>query len=182
MSKLEFLDLGKQPITNNFLKIQNPKNEFFYNLKIVFDDKTKLVSLAEFIPPEKMFNDTYAHRASMSITMQNAYKDLSIKIKKRFKPKSILEIGSNDGVFLKNFNEINAIGVEPCKNLAEITNSMNIKTFDEYWTMSLSKKILSQFGNFDLIYSANTISHIHDLNETFLAIDKILSNKGIFSS
>ncbi len=180
MTKLEFLDLGKQPITNNFLKIQNPKNEFFYNLRIVFDDKTKLVSLAEFVPPEKMFNDTYAHRASMSITMQKAYKDLSMKIKKRFNPKSVLEIGSNDGIFLKNFNEANTIGVEPCKNLAEITNSMNIKTFDEYWTMALSKKIINQFGNFNLIYSANTISHIHDLNETFLAISEVLEDKGVF--
>jgi methylation protein EvaC len=180
MTKLEFLNLGKQPITNNFLKIQNPKNEFFYNLRIVFDDKTKLVSSAEFIPPEKMFNDTYAHRASMSITMQKAYKDLSIKIKERFNPKSVLEIGSNDGIFLKNFNEANAIGVEPCKNLADITNSMNIKTFDEYWTMALSKKIINQFGTFNLVYSANTISHIHDLNETFLAISEVLADKGVF--
>ena len=27
--KIDFLNLGKHPITNNFLKLQNPKNEFF---------------------------------------------------------------------------------------------------------------------------------------------------------
>ena len=33
------------------------------------------------------------------------------------------------------------VGVEPCKNLAEITNSHNIKTYDNFWDLNLSKKI-----------------------------------------
>tara|TARA_B100000700_G_scaffold317932_1_gene410171 strand:- start:2401 stop:3582 length:1182 start_codon:yes stop_codon:yes gene_type:complete len=180
MSKIEFLDLGKQPITNNFLDTKNPKEEFMYKLKVTFDEQAKMVSLGEFVPPEKMFNENYAHRASMSKTMQKAYKELSNSIKKKFNPNSILEIGSNDGVFLKNFSENIVIGVEPCKNLAGITNSMKIKTFPEFWTLKLSDKIIKEYGNFDFIYSANTISHIHNLEETFLAIEKTLDNKGIF--
>ena len=50
-----------------------------------------------------MFNETYAHRASMSITMRESNKLLSENITKRFNPKSVLEVGSNDGIFLKNF-------------------------------------------------------------------------------
>ena len=180
MKKIEFLDLGKQPITNNFLDTQNPKNEFFYDLKVVFDEESKLVSLKNFVPPEKMFNEKYAHRASMSKTMQFAYKNLSINLKKNFKSDSVLEIGSNDGVFLKNFNVQKVVGVEPCKNLAEITNALNIKTYDKFWNLKLSKEILKDHGKFDLIYSANTISHIHDLKETISAIENILDKNGIF--
>ena len=180
MSTIEFLDLGKQPITNNFLTQQKPIEEFFYNLKIMFNEETKLVSLVNFVPPEKMFNETYAHRASMSLTMREAYKELASKIKDRFNPKSILEIGSNDGVFLKNFLNINPIGVEPCKNLAEITNSANIKTYSNFWNISLSERIYNDVGKFEFIYSANTISHIQNLNETFLAIDNILTDRGVF--
>ena len=88
MSKIEFLNLGKQPITNNFLTEQNPEQEFFYNLNVVYDENTKVISLANFVSPEKMFNETYAHRASMSITMQNANKKLSEDIKKEINPKS----------------------------------------------------------------------------------------------
>ena len=33
----------------------------------MFNEETKLVSLVNFVPPEKMFNETYAHRASMSL-------------------------------------------------------------------------------------------------------------------
>tara|TARA_B100001057_G_scaffold195871_2_gene196593 strand:- start:289 stop:1473 length:1185 start_codon:yes stop_codon:yes gene_type:complete len=178
--KIEFLDLGKQPITNNFLTKKNPKNEFFYNLKLIFHNTTKLVSLAKFMPPKKMFNDKYAHRASASKTMSIAYSNLAKSIKNNFKPKSILEIGSNDGVFIKHFKQIKNLGVEPCKNLAKITNQAGIKTYDKFWTYKIAKKIVSQNGKVDVIYSANTISHIHNLNETFKAIDYTLNEKGVF--
>ena len=180
MSKIKFLSLGKQPITNNFLTEQNPINEFFYDLNIVYDENTKVVSLESFVPPEKMFNETYAHRASMSITMKESNKLLSKIITKRFNPRSILEIGSNDGIFLKNFPNIKRVGVEPCKNLADITNGINIETYDKFWNLELSKKINKIHGKFDLIYSANTISHIHDLKDALQSINLILNDDGVF--
>ena len=179
-NKVQFLNLGKQPITNNFLIKKNPKKEFFYNLKLIFYSKSKLVSLAKFVQPKKMFNEKYAHRASGSKTMSLAYSDLAKSIKNKFKPKSILEIGSNDGVFIKHFKKIKNLGVEPCKNLARITTKIGIKTYDEFWTLKTAKKILSQIGKIEVIYSANTISHIHNLNETFKAINYVLSENGVF--
>ena len=180
MKKIKFLNLGKHPITNSFLSKKNPKNEFFYNLRLIYHQKTKLISLDNFVPPTKMFNNKYAHRASASITMRRAYENLAKKIKKKFKPKSILEIGSNDGVFIKHFSKIKNIGVEPCKNLANITSKMKIKTYDKFWTMHLSNKISKKHGKFDIIYSANTISHIHNLEETFKAIENLLTTHGVF--
>ena len=178
--KINFIDLGKHPITNNFLSFSNPKNEFFYNLKLIFHSETKLVSLAKFVSPKKMFNEKYAHRASASKTMHLAYSKLAKLIKEKYKPKSILEIGSNDGVFIKHFKNINNLGVEPCKNLAQITKKMGIKTYDDFWTYKLSEKIIKKNKHFDVIYSANTISHIHNLDETFRAINNSLNDNGIF--
>ena len=179
-NKVQFLNLGKQPITNNFLIKKNPKKEFFYNLKLILYNKSKLVSLAKFVQPKKMFNKKYAHRASESKTMSLAYSDLAKSIKNKFKPKSILEIGSNDGVFIKHFKKIKNLGVEPCKNLARITKQAGLKTYDEFWTQKIAKKIVNQNGKVDVIYSANTISHIHNLNETFKAIDYTLHENGVF--
>ena len=42
--KKEFLDLGKQPIANGFLNKGEFNNEFFFDLKVVLDENTKLVS------------------------------------------------------------------------------------------------------------------------------------------
>ena len=180
MKKINFLNLGKHPITNNFLPNAKPKNEFFYNLKLSYHTETKLISLNNFVPPKKMFNNRYAHRASASLTMRQAYADLAKKIKKKFNPRSILEIGSNDGVFIKHFSDVQNIGVEPCKNLANLTTKMKIKTYDKFWTFQLSRKINKKHGKFDVIYSANTISHIHKLNETFKAIENSLNVEGVF--
>ena len=180
IKKIKFLDLGKHPITNNFLNNKNPKNEFFYNLKLIFHTDTKLISLGKFVSPRKMFNNKYAHRASASKTMRVAYSKLASSIINKYNPKSILEIGSNDGVFLKHFKKIKNLGVEPCKNLAKITNKMGIKTYDKFWSMKLSNEIINQNDRFDIIYSANTISHIHNLKETFNSIHNSLNDNGIF--
>ena len=177
-----FLNLGRQPLANSFLKDIKEKtlrNEFFYNLKICFNTKNYLVSIKRPVNPKKQYTDKYAHRASESKTMRLAFKDVAKKLFKRFRPKSIMEIGSNDGVFLKNFNKKSVIAVEPCKNLARITKKL-FKTYDEFWNLKLSNKLLKEKkGEIDLIFSANTISHIPNLEETFKGISKILSINGV---
>ena len=57
MKKIVFLNLGKNPIANNYLKSKKNKKEFFYNLKLIYHSDTKLISLAKFVAPKKMFND-----------------------------------------------------------------------------------------------------------------------------
>ena len=87
-----------------------------------------------------MFDSTYPYKSSMSKTMTDSFKKLSVKIKKRFNPKlSVLEIGSNDGALIKNFDKDKVICVEPCSNLAKITNLKGYFTYNNYWNLSLSE-------------------------------------------
>ena len=81
-------------------------------------------------------------------------------------------------LLLKNFKKNCVIGVEPCKNLAKITRDKGYKTFSEYWDVSLAKKI-SKKQKIDVIYSANTLSHIENFSEIFKAVNLSLSDKGI---
>ena len=177
-----FLNLGRQPLANSFLKNiekNTLRNEFFYNLKICFNTKNYLVSVAKPVNPKKQYTDKYAHRASESNTMRSAFKNVAKKLFKRFRPKKIMEIGSNDGVFLRNFNKKSVIAVEPCKNLARLTKKL-FKTYDEFWNLKLANKLKKQKkGEIDLIFSANTISHIPNLKETFRGIYNILSKNGV---
>ena len=41
------------------------------------------------------------------------------------------------------------------------------------------KKLKKKIGNFDLIYSANTITHIKNLNNVFKSINLVLSENGV---
>jgi len=178
----KFLDLGLQPLANRYLnsykKLSANKKEL-YKLTVGFNTKTKLVSLINKIPDKKMFDSSYPYKSSMSKTMTDSFKKLSAKIKKRFNPKLFLEIGSNDGALIKNFDKDKVICVEPCSNLAKITNLKGYFTYNNYWNLSLSNKIKSKFNFVDVIYSANTITHINDLNEVFKSIKNILNENGI---
>ena len=124
MSKISFLDLGKQPIANGFLTEDQFEDEFFYHLSVGFDEETCLITQMDCVRPELMFNDTYAYRGSMSETMVNHFSEFSELMKSKLPhpyPR-LLEIGSNDGVFLKNWKPGTITAVEPCGNFAKETN------------------------------------------------------------
>ena len=179
--KKEFLDLGKQPLGNKFLSEEQFDTEFFYNLKVVFDEDTKLVSMKEFVKPEQIFDAEYPYWTSKSVPMIEHFKNTAEMLKDEFKPNKVLEVGSNDGTFIKNFSREDTVCVEPCGNFAEYTNKeLKYKTYPEYWTTELSEEIKSSYGKFDLIYSANCISHINDLEDTFQAASNLLTGRGVF--
>ena len=178
--KKEFLDLGKQPIANKFLNKDEFNNEFFFHLKAVFDEDTNLVSLNEFVKPELMFNDEYAYTTSLSTPMVNHFKETAEMLKMKFKPKKVLEIGSNDGPFICNFPKEDSICVEPCDNFARVTADMGYITSTEFWTTELSDKIKDSNGYMDMIYAANCICHIQDLDDAFKAVKNLLTPSGVF--
>ena len=175
----KFLDLGYQPLANSYVLKKNLKyKEKNFKLEVGFNSKNYLVSILKTISKEKMFNKNYPYKSSESYTMRKSFKDFSKKIKKKFKPKFVIEIGSNDGAFITNFNKKSVVGVEPCKNLAQITKKKKYTTYSEYWNQKKSKKITKN-KKADLIYSANTLSHIENFNEIFEAINNALSEKGV---
>ena len=173
MKKLKkFLDLGRQPIANGFLYKNQIKDEYFFNLGVAFDEETKLITQTQYVDPPLMFNDEYVYRGSMSKTMRDHFKSLSSTLDPKAK---VLEIGSNDGVFLKHFDTDKAISVEPCGNFAKETQELGYTTYNEFWTKELADRILAKFGKQDVIFAANCICHIPDLDQTFKAVESLLS-------
>ena len=180
IKNIQFLDLGTQPLANNYLKFKDlNKKEKKYRLKVGVNPKTKLVSINKPISSKLMFNDKYPYRSSMSKTMIKSFKDLSKLIKKVYSPSKILEIGSNDGSFIKNFSKNKVIGIEPCANVEKITKKLGYNTYSEFWNDRTAKKIIKKNGKVDLVYSANTISHIEDLDNVLKAVNIILNDDGI---
>ena len=178
--KKEFLDLGRQPIANKFLKEDEYEGEFFYDLKVIFDEDTKLVSLKDFVKPELMFNEDYAYSTSMSYPMVKHFELTANMLKEEFNPKTVLEIGSNDGPFIKNFGTEISICVEPCENFAKKTTDMGYRSYISFWDTDVSHGIKEIHGEMDLVYAANCICHIQNLDECFAAVKNILSKDGVF--
>lgn len=179
----KFLDLGRQPIANGFLYQDQIKDEYFFNLGVAFDEETKLVTQTEYVDPPLMFNDEYVYRGSMSQTMRDHFAEFSdILAGGAFDSPSpkMLEIGSNDGVFLKNWSPDSTIAVEPCGNFAKETTDMGYKTYNKFWDVKLAEQIMLVDGKRDIIFAANCICHIPDLDETFKAVNLLLNDNGVF--
>lgn len=176
--KHKFLDLGRQPLANGFLTTEQFADEYFYNLGVTFDDVTQLVSLSEFVDPPLMFNERYPYRASGSATMREHFSQVAAKLRTRFNPTKILEIGSNDGVFLKNFstNKYDCVGVEPCSNFAFETRRLGFHTLSSFWDTSTARKVETHFSTAPhVIFSANCFCHIPDVLSALSACRDIMS-------
>ena len=99
--KVEFLNLGLQPLANYYLtKSKLNKKEKKYRLIICYDKKDKLISIKKTFSSKMMFNNNYPYRSSMSKTMIKSFKDLSNIIKKKFTHKKFVVIGSEVGSFI----------------------------------------------------------------------------------
>ena len=175
--KKTFLDLGNQPLANNFSKKYFPPH---FRLKLKFDTKSKLVMINKHMKKEKMFNSSYPYRSSKSKLVEKLFKELSQKIKKKLKPKNILEIGCNDGTFASNFNKKNITCIEPCSEVAVEAKKKGLKVYIKYFDDLLAKRLIKDHKKFDIIFSANTITHISNFNSVFYNVSRILSDNGTF--
>ena len=77
-------------------------------------------------------------------------------------------------------NQEKTFCVEPCGNFAKITTGKNYKTYNEFWNYKTSNQIKNNHGLVDLVYSANCMCHIQDLDDAFSSVYNLLSDKGIF--
>ena len=175
----ELVTFKNIPLSNGLLS--NPKTEAKgYDLKVGFDPETCLVALYDNVAPEEMFNGDYVYDSSQSTTMIEHFKQAALSIQNKFECSRPLEIGSNSGIFIEHFPIDISLAVEPCDNFAKITENKNIRTYNEYWGDEVADKIIESYGKRDMIFSANTISHIQNLDECFRNVYKCLSDDGVF--
>ena len=170
----KFLSLGYQPLANDFRK---KRVESLYALNLKFDDKNKLVSISKRVKKEIMFNKTYPYRSSLSYSVKNHFKDLSKLIKKNFLHKKILEIGSNDGTFAKNFSKKQITCIEPCYDVGKELKKQGFKVYLRYFDNELIKSLNKNPHKFDLIFSANTITHIDKIENVLTNVKKSFPEK-----
>ena len=127
------MSFGKMPLANGFIEEKNFSKEFFYEMEVGFSKKLSLFQLNDFPNPKKMFNKEYPFYTGSSMYMKTHFKDYADWINKEYlkNGSKLIEIGSNDGTFLKNFSNSNIdyLGFEPSENVAQeaIKNGINTK-------------------------------------------------------
>ena len=113
----KFISFGQQPIANGFLLPEQYAKEHFFELAVGFCEKSRMVQLIEQPAPEMMFHDQYAFFSGTSQGMTVHFREFAEMVMKNHLSSSpfVVEIGSNDGIMLKNFAKagIKHLGIEP---------------------------------------------------------------------
>ena len=178
-----FMSFGKMPIANGFIEKKDFSKEFFFEMEVGFNEELSLFQLNDHPKPEKMFNKDYPFFTGSSEYMKKHFSKYAKFVEKYLNSNSkIIEIGSNDGTFLKNFLKTNnqIIGFEPSKSVADVAIKNNVPTLNEFFNVSSAKNLKDFKGKTDLICASNVICHVPDLNNLITAVDHLLKKNGTF--
>ena len=126
---------GIQPIANDFNNTKSFSKDTKFEMKTAFNQKNYLFQLVKAPKPAKLFNKNYSFLSSTSKNMKIHFKKIADKIKLLYLKKtgSIMEIGCNDGIFLKNFKNYNHYGIEPSKNVFLKSKNLKLNVYNYFF-------------------------------------------------
>lgn len=181
----KFLSLGPIPLANSFLQQdQLSVSEPYYPLDVCYCSNCGLVQLAQVIAPEILFKN-YAYLTGTSEPMKAHFAGLAEDIIKKFSPPSgalVIDIGSNDGTLLQNFQRYNmrVLGIEPATNVAKLASLRGTETLNDFFNESLAHKICSEKGQPRIILATNVLAHVADLESLLRGVNRLLASDGVF--
>ncbi len=180
-----FLELGTMPLANSYLSPnQVQADEFTCPLSLTYCQLCHLVQLTHVVPPDLMFSN-YLYVSSTTKTFQTHFAEYAYNVKQKLeKSGNILavDIGSNDGLLLKCYKQegMEAVGIEPAKNLSEAANREGLTTLNRYFDAECVERIKKEYGTADIVSANNVFAHIDNVGAVCHNVGKLLSEKGIF--
>lgn len=179
-----FMSFGEMPIANGFLATDQFKYEYFFELKVASCPNCGMFQLIEQPDREKMFNKNYAFFSGTSKNMAVHFQKFAQDIKDNHISSNdpfVVEIGSNDGIMLKNFadNRIRHLGIEPSANVAQAARDKGINTICKFFDEECAREIVSEYGQADAFMGANVMCHIPYLHSVIKGIKILLKPKGV---
>lgn len=178
-----FMSFGRMPIANGFLTPDQYDDEYFFELAPAACDSCTMVQIVDQPEPQRMFHENYAFFSSTSNYMKVHFKGFADSIRERYLGDDpfVVELGSNDGIMLRNFAEkgIRHLGVEPSSNVAAVAIENGVKSISEFFGDDLAHRIKDEYGPADAILAANVMCHIPDLNGVAKGVATLLKPGGV---
>lgn len=180
-----FMSFGQMPIANGFLLEDQFADEYFYEMQVCICGECGMFQLYETPDSTKLFHGEYAYYASNSKPMLAHFKKLADRLiaeELADDDAFIVEIGSNDGVMLRNFHEagIKHLGIEPSGNVAQVAIDQGMTVQVSYFSEDVAKDVVAREGQADVIAGANVIAHIPVFNSVAAGVKALLKPDGIF--
>jgi len=164
---IPMLDLGVQPLANDFRK-PGEEHSGYAPLKLLYCPRCTLGQLSVVVRPEILYA-AYPYVTSPSETMRDHFERLTADILTEQNAGSVIEIGSNDGLFLdflsaKGFG--NVCGIDPASNLHN-----GKRTIAGFLTPHSAALAQEGVGKVDLVVARHVFGHIDDWADFLICLD-----------
>ncbi|RSM88006.1 class I SAM-dependent methyltransferase [Kibdelosporangium aridum] len=181
----EFIDFGRQPLSDAFVVPGDEKGEFFFRLATGICDSCTMVQLMEEVPRDLMFHDAYPYLSSGSAFMRTHFNELAKRLlttELTGEDPFIVELGCNDGIMLKAMAEagVRQLGVEPSGSVADLAAAKGIRVRKDFFEEATAADIRETDGPADVIYAANTLCHIPYMDSILKGVTTLLGPNGVF--
>ena len=177
-----FVDLGRSPLANSFLRPTDlSAGQAYFPLHVYVCDQCLLVQLQEFERPENIFSN-YLYFSSYSSSWLRHCKSYVETMTERYALDGrslVVEIASNDGYLLQYFKQagVATLGVEPAANVAKVAQDREIDTDIAFFGVETARRLAAAGKFADLMVANNVLAHVPDIND-FVAGFKILLKPG----
>lgn len=179
-----FLDLGSVPLPEEFRSASDrTKRVITYPLGLSYCTSCRHVQLTHPTPPDPIYKKNYFYDYSVTATGRTHWERLARNLVKRQGLTTrdlVIDIGSNTGTLLSYFKALGTriLGVDPAGDLAKIARTNGIPTIIEYFTASVARSIVKQYGRALIITATNVFDHVADLVEITRAFHLLLAPDG----
>ncbi|MDP9796813.1 methylation protein EvaC [Catenuloplanes nepalensis] len=182
---VQFLDLGRQPLSDRFRTGSETEPEYFFDLAVGACESCTMVQLMHEVPRERMFHEDYPYYSSGSAVMQKHFADTArrlLETEATGPDPFVVEIGCNDGVMLRTVQEagVRHLGFEPSGKVAAAARAAGLRVRGDFFEESTARAVRDGDGPADVIYAANTICHIPYLHSILRGVDALLAPDGVF--
>jgi methylation protein EvaC len=178
----EILDFGYITIAGAFHmynQSMNKNNELF-PFTLGFCKNCYTILCQEIIPPDILFKSGYFYRSSQIPFLLIHFREYASFLKSMYgSQKKILEIGCNDGVFLRPLKScgFDVVGVDPADNVTVELKDDGFVVYNDY-IENCYESVKGDCGKFDIVVASNCLAHTPNIKGTFLAIKDLLKPDG----
>jgi SAM-dependent methyltransferase len=142
------------------------------------------VQLLDIVEPSYLFRH-YVYASSAAKMMVAHLQGYGRSVIERFglgSGKFIVEVGSNDGTFLRSFKDagLKVLGIDPAQNIAAKANKDGIETLAEFFNLDIARQVNAKYGPADIVVANHVFAHVNDMQGFVDGVRTMLSPEGVF--
>ena len=169
------------PIGEHYTELRMEKDSSRYPIDIYQCMTCGGVQTNDNIDPAFLWKD-YTYFSGHTDKIVTHFKEFASSVSQCFSGKiNVLDIGSNDGSLLKQFQALgyDVQGIDPASTVADEANRAGVPTYLGLFSEDTAKH-LARNGGYELITAFNVFAHSQDMAGMARGVKELLAKEGVF--